>query len=101
MKPSMLLTKVRKNYVANIKKHSPFICVHVDELGKNYPLVRYTVLNHIRELLDDSTTLGAWLLNNSYLKIKDYPLTTYDPRMIATRLAWLDDMIKHFKSKGL
>jgi hypothetical protein len=100
MKASELLILTRENY-ASPKRKSSYICSVVDRVcpnNKKAQCARDKVVNHIQRLLGRHYTLGRWLQEKGFVPPNN--IDNYDPRMIATRLAWLDDMIQYFETKG-
>jgi hypothetical protein len=62
------------------------------------------LLNHIKSLLDQRTTLFTWavdqLPDEEAAKLKDAK-NLYTQEFIDWKLAWIDDMIAYFESQNL
>ena len=58
----------------------------------------WIVRSHITTLLGGNAFLETWLINNKF--VTGYELQD-TRRLQATRIAWVNNMIKHFKSKGM
>ena len=102
MNPSEILEAAKK-HLWNGYSHSPgtvsYVCSAIDiavpihTLGVSDSLRKLNY--HITDLLDGLGSLSEWLYREH--GIDPYYDTT---KMQATRLAWMNDMIAYFKSKG-
>ena len=105
MKPSEILEE-SKQYIWDgvLEKGNTtrYICVAVRHLGLMHGALESTnytiVLNHIQDSLDGHPVLENWLHK---VHLITYTETSNNQSKVqATRLAWMDDMIAYFKSKG-
>jgi hypothetical protein len=110
LKPSQALKRVKKrlpdNYKTDASGNSPYICDNIKDLwqqGEINDETKNTISSHINTLLDGKFCLKSWLVAEgkvSYEELqKDYNQTWI--KLQLTRQLWLDDMILHFKSKGM
>ena len=118
MKHSTLL-EASKSYLKPLHKcykrdpyDTPYICVAVEVAnkaltGKYESDIVEDIHIHIRELLEYLPTLKSWLQRNHPEVLQganQYPYLTsteINNKLYQTRLAWIDDMIKYYKSQGL
>ena len=112
MKPSEILEESKQyiwrgvlgkggNGVLEKGNTTRYICVAVRHLGLMHGALESTnytiVLNHIQDSLDGHPVLENWL---NKVHLITYTEMNHQSRVQATRLAWMDDMIAYFKSKG-
>jgi hypothetical protein len=108
LKPSQVLQRVKKvlpnGY--NADDNSPYICDNVTELWRQGYMTEETkdiVKAHISRLLNGNFCLKDWLLRTGKATAEEFR-QDYDNswrKLQTTRQLWLDDMIVHFKSKGM
>ena len=90
---------------------TPYICVAVEMASKDlvgeYESPTVTdIHNHIEKLLNYVPTLKVWLQRTHPEVLKEVynsnlPSEEINNKLYQTRLAWIDDMIKYYKSQGL
>ena len=110
LKPSEALIRVKGmlptvfNYETD---NSPYICDNIAKLlhnGKIDGETRDTISSHINTLLDGRFSLNSWLTTTGKItpeQLKE-DLDNNGGRMLQyTRQNWLNDMVFHFKSKGM
>jgi hypothetical protein len=107
LKPSQALTAVKKTLqmddACDKDNQSPYICDNIGYLRKSGKITDETstiLRSHINTLLNNRFSLGDWLLHNGVSRadlVDDFK----GRKLQFTRQLWLDDMIKHFKSKGM
>lgn len=106
MKPSEIL-EAAKYYLWDgdgfHTQRQRFICLAVEEVQcpssesiTMFYMSGVLIQDHMVKLLDGERTLSDWLKVHHNI---DYNGDTR--RLQATRLAWMDDMIKYFQLKGL
>jgi hypothetical protein len=110
LKPSQVLQRVKKvlpnGYTIHAEDNSPYICDNIQDLWRQGYMTdetKDTVKSHISRLLNGSFCLKDWLVRNGKVKTEDFR-KDYDNswrKLQFTRQLWLDDMIVHFKSKGM
>jgi hypothetical protein len=110
LKPSQVLQRVKKmlpkGYTTHAEDNSPYICDNIQQLcRKGYMTAETetTLKAHIRCLLNDNFCLKDWLLRTGKASAEEFR-QDYDNswrKLQVTRQLWLDDMIVHFKSKGM
>ena len=110
LKPSQALMRVKAmlptefNYES---KNSPYICDNIAELkrqGKIDEETKDIISSHINNLLDGRFSLNSWLTVNGHITPEQLneDLHKNNGTMVQyTRQNWLNDMMFHFKSKGM
>ena len=105
MKASEALKRVKERMLDDSQYTSRYICDNLWCVA--LPTTRRRVERHINKLLDGHFSLHEWLHERGHLpNAQVYPsgcvsISDFDKaKMQRTRMLWIDDMIKHFKSKG-
>lgn len=100
MKTSKAL-EVTRDHMIRYPQMTRFICCRLMDLNEDGRIPRPAMNRaraHIGELLGNENHLERWLWNNHGIKCTGKP--QYLAKMRATRIAWLNDMIAHFKALG-
>lgn len=110
LKPSQVLQRVKKvlpeGYTTPAEDKSPYICDNITELwreGYMTDQTKDTVKAHISLILNGAFCLKDWLIRTGKATTEEFR-QDYDNswrKLQTTRQLWLDDMIVHFKSKGM
>jgi len=110
LKPSQVLMRVKgmlpTEYTSQ-DDNSPYICDNIQELwrqGKMTDETKNMLRGHIRVILDDAFSLKEWLIGNGHVTREQMldDLNNHNGAMLQyTRQNWLNDMMFHFKSKGM
>jgi hypothetical protein len=110
LKPSQVLQRVKKvlpkGYTTHAEDNSPYICDNIQDLWRQGYMTDETkdaVKAHISRLLNGNFCLKDWLLRTGKATAEEFR-QDYDNswrKLQTTRQLWLDDMIVHFKSKGM
>lgn len=110
LKPSQVLMRVKSMLPTEFTSqsdNSPYICDNIQELwrqGKMTDETRDMLRGHIRVILDDAFSLKEWLIGNGHITFEQMNADLHENNgtmLQYTRQIWLDDMIMHFKSKGM
>lgn len=101
MKTSEALSIVLREFETN-DRCSEFICVSAEDLRRKGLITGAACMrirDHIQALLGGEVTLVSWLRNKRRIRI-NHADPDAEEKMHTTRVAWLKDMIAHFKRKG-
>ena len=104
MKTSEVLRRVREHLRdgGHMYWHERYICHTLEWLYYDAKTIgdrdRTRVKKLIRNHLDGARSLEHWLDLNHCIEITNTP--RYKKRIMATRKAWLDHLIEHYKAKG-
>lgn len=100
MKASQLLREAKLFLV--VQRNLPGICRALCQASRQRARIPYAarmrVTDHIRSLLGPYAYLEGWLIHKAGIA----PSEVYrnPEKLLATRLAWVDDLILYFESKG-
>lgn len=110
LKASQVLQRVKKalpdGYTTHADDNSPYICDNIMSLWRQGYMTDETqkdLKTHINLLLNGNFCLKDWLIRTGKVSTEEFR-NDYDGswrKLQVTRQLWLDDMIVHFKSKGM
>jgi len=101
-KPSQVLRAAKKRLAKTYAEYythysgNRFICCAVGEVDADQTLTRQCT-NHITELLKGHGSYETWLWHTH--GINAWGSDSFD-KLMKSRHAWLNDMIKHFEAQG-
>lgn len=110
LKASQVLKRVKRmlpnGYTTHAEDNSPYICDNVRDLWRQGLIEDKTeqaIRTHIQSLLGGKFCLKDWLLWTGEATAEEFRQDYHNSwkKLQVTRQLWLDDMIKHFKSKGM
>lgn len=107
---SQVLERVKKmlpdGYTTDSEDNSPYICDNIQELSRQGYMTDETrdgLKRHISGLLEGRFCLKDWLYMKRIASTEDFKSDHANSwaKLQQTRKLWLEDMIMHFKSKGM
>lgn len=110
LKPSQALIRVKSmlpTVYTSEDGNSPYICDNIRELWRLNKIDEATkdmLTAHISHILGGAFCLKDWLIKNKHITQEQWAIDLQDNNgsmLQYTRQNWLNDMMFHFKSKGM